>query len=1570
MIVHSSVLYSAVHANASQCAYGYRPYIDTATNALNPCFVALLGAFVGSLLVVCGLWQLAWLLFSRSDESRQFNKVLCKQWGTLPPRRVMALCAVSLQAALYAVQLALLRSADTSSPHIQVCAVTVNLLFVLCVSLPTQYFQYFKSICALGNQLFFYLWQCVLLAFLLVQRAAHWPSDEYNMLPGTLGALLDAALCLNALAILVTDLAAYQPHPVITEYYDQHNMFHTVNVFANYTYTWMNKLITETYDNGKLKDPNHLPLSPVDLNIKGLAVKVEKNWEMEKLTRRNSLLRAIWKTFGATILGAMVLELTKDLLNILEPQVLRLFIKCFSTLPGEFTYPLIHGVFLAFTLFVFNIASTILKNQFFIIIFQAGLGIRGTVQSLVYQKTLRLSGAARADYTTGDILNLLSVDVLRLQRFFENAQTIVGAPMQIVTVLISLYFLLGKAIIGGVVVMVVMIPVNSMLSKKLKNLTKTQMKFKDTRIKTITEILSAMKSIKLYAWEKPMLKKLDHVRNDMELDNLRRIGVAENLIEFAWNCVPLMVSCSSFLIFAYVSDLPLTPELVFPSLSLFKILNIAIYEIPSTINSVIETNVSMERLTKFLLAEEIDTSFIEKSNEVPVEGDDAVEIKNATFLWKSKKNLEDSLANDEEANISSTEVALNKIDTFTAKSGKLTCIVGRVGTGKTTLLKAILGQLPCISGSDPNSPPKLYIRAEKIAYCPQEAWIMNQSIKENILFGRRYDAHIYKRTVKACQLLPDFKIFADGDETMVGEKGISLSGGQKARLALARAVYAQADVYILDDVLSAVDAGVRKNIISQVLDGETGLIRGKTIILATNTLPILKDANIIYVMQAGRIVEADTYQNVTQDNAPDSILKALIQNFETNSASDSDQSKAGSDVSENNSDEAESTKDLYETITGADEETGDASSEDMEGELLRRASFATLKSIPLVDVTKGNRKTEQKREKMEVGRVKLDVYIAYAKACGLGGVLLFVIFLLVSRVFDLAQGFWLKYWSESNEKSGNNGNVSMFVSMYALIGIGSAAFSVSKTIILLIYCSIRASKNLHNNMAFSILRSPMQFFETTPVGRIINRFSTDIDAIDTTIQMIFSVFSNCVLDYLVTILLIGYNMPWFFVFNAFLLVIYYYYQKFYMVQSRELKRLTSVSYSPIMSLMSETLGGKNVISAYDQFYMFIHFNQQRIQNNIDCVFTYRSTNRWLTIRLQAIGAFTILGTALLSLSTVNTDRQLGTGMVGLLMSYVLSITISLTWIVRSSVLLENNVVSVERVLEYCKLTPEADSIVPDHRTEKGWPMRGAIQFKNYSTTYRKDLNPVLNQITLNIDASERVGIVGRTGAGKSSLTLALFRLLEATEGAIFIDGIDISKIGLEDLRSNLAIIPQDAQAFEGTVRYNLDPFDKFQDEELWEAVELAHLKPHLIRLVEGDESDVIPSISDCLNFHVAENGSNLSLGQRQLMCLARALLNKSKILVLDEATAAVDMETDQIIQDTIRSQFKDRTILTIAHRIDTVLDNDKILVLDKGSVKEFDTPSNLLADENSLFYQLCQKGNYLPQKTNDPKANK
>lgn len=1549
------------------CPYGYRPYPDSGTNALNPCFISVISAWQAVFFLLIGSYQL-WKLYKNNKVPPRF-----KNFPTLPSkinsRHLTHLTNVCFQSTLIICELALVsQSSDRVYPFILKKALYLNLLFNLGISLPTQYLAYFKSTFSMGNQLFYYMFQILLQLFLILQRYYHGSSNErLTVISGQTAMILEVLLLFNSVAIFIYDLCIFEPINELSEYYKKNGWYPPVHVLSYITFIWMNKLIVETYRNKKIKDPNQLPLPPVDLNIKSISKEFKANWELEKWLNRNSLWRAIWKSFGRTISVAMLYETTSDLLSVVQPQFLRIFIDGFNPETSS-KYPPLNGVFIALTLFVISVVSVFLTNQFYIGIFEAGLGIRGSLASLVYQKSLRLTLAERNEKSTGDILNLMSVDVLRIQRFFENAQTIIGAPIQIIVVLTSLYWLLGKAVIGGLVTMAIMMPINAFLSRKVKKLSKTQMKYKDMRIKTITELLNAIKSIKLYAWEEPMMARLNHVRNDMELKNFRKIGIVSNLIYFAWNCVPLMVTCSTFGLFSLFSDSPLSPAIVFPSLSLFNILNSAIYSVPSMINTIIETSVSMERLKSFLLSDEIDDSFIER---IDPSADEralpAIEMNNITFLWKSKEVLassqsRDNLRTDEESIIGSSQIALKNIDHFEAKRGDLVCVVGRVGAGKSTFLKAILGQLPCMSGSRDSIPPKLIIRSSSVAYCSQESWIMNASVRENILFGHKFDQNYYDLTIKACQLLPDLKILPDGDETLVGEKGISLSGGQKARLSLARAVYSRADIYLLDDILSAVDAEVSKNIIEYVLIGKTALLKNKTIILTTNTVSILKHSQMIYALENGEIVEQGNYEDVMNRKNNTSKLKKLLEEFDSPIDNGNE-----SDVQTEHRSESEVDEPLQLKVT--ESETEDEVVTESELELIkansRRASLATLRPRPFVGAQLDSvKKTAQEAEKTEVGRVKTKVYLAYIKACGVLGVVLFFFFMILTRVFDLAENFWLKYWSESNEKNGSNERVWMFVGVYSLIGVASAAFNNLRSIMMLLYCSIRGSKKLHESMAKSVIRSPMTFFETTPVGRIINRFSSDMDAVDSNLQYIFSFFFKSILTYLVTVILVGYNMPWFLVFNMFLVVIYIYYQTFYIVLSRELKRLISISYSPIMSLMSESLNGYSIIDAYDHFERFIYLNYEKIQYNVDFVFNFRSTNRWLSVRLQTIGATIVLATAILALATMNTKRQLSSGMVGLLMSYSLEVTGSLTWIVRTTVMIETNIVSVERIVEYCELPPEAQSINPEKRPDENWPSKGGIEFKNYSTKYRENLDPVLNNINVKIEPCEKVGIVGRTGAGKSTLSLALFRILEPTEGKIVIDGIDISDIGLFDLRSHLAIIPQDAQAFEGTVKTNLDPFNRYSEDELKRAVEQAHLKPHLEKMLHSKPRDVDSNeedgnVNDILDVKINENGSNLSVGQRQLLCLARALLNRSKILVLDEATASVDMETDKIIQDTIRREFKDRTILTIAHRIDTVLDSDKIIVLDQGSVREFDSPSKLLSDKTSIFYSLCEKGGYL-----------
>ena len=493
-------------------------------------------------------------------------------------------------------------------------------------------------------------------------------------------------------------------------------------------------------------------------------------------------------------------------------------------------------------------------------------------------------------------------------------------------------------------------------------------------------------------------------------------------------------------------------------------------------------------------------------------------------------------------------------------------------------------------------------------------------------------------------------------------------------------------------------------------------------------------------------------------------------------------------------------------------------------------------------------------------------------------------------------------------------------------------------------------------MAVSVLRAPMSFFETTPIGRILKRFSNDIYKVDEVLGRVFGMFFSNTTKVIFTIIVICF-LTWQFIFIvAPLGVLYVYYQQYYLRTSRELRRLDSVSRSPIFANFQESLNGVTTIRAFDQVLRFKFLNQSRIDKNMSAYHPAVNANRWLAVRLEFLGSFIILSAAGLAILTLRSGH-LAAGLGGLSVSCALQVTQSLNWIVRMTVEVETNIVSVERILEYSRLTPEAPEVIESHRPPTLWPLQGEITFKNYSTRYRPELDLVLKNINLSVKPHEKVGIVGRTGAGKSSLTLALFRIIEASGGNINIDAVDTSAIGLADLRHKLSIIPQDSQVFEGNIRSNLDPNNRFTEDQLWRALELSHLKDHVMKMYEERNED--DEAENALDVKVSEGGSNLSVGQRQLMCLARALLVPSHVLILDEATAAVDVETDQVLQETIRTEFKDRTILTIAHRLNTILDSDKIIVLENGAVAEFDSPQSLLKKKDSLFYALCKQGGFV-----------
>ncbi|KPM46020.1 Metal resistance protein YCF1 [Neonectria ditissima] len=1300
------------------------------------------------------------------------------------------------------------------------------------------------------------------------------------------------------------------------------------DIFSQLTFSWMTPLMRYGYK-VFLTEDDLWGLAKTD-QTKTTGSAFEDAWRYELKHRKNpSLWLALFGAYGGPYCVAAIYKIGNDVSQYLQPQLLRLLIAFVASYGKHNTpEPIIKGAAIALAMFGCAVFQTTMIHQYFQLTFVTGMRIKGGLGSAIYRKSLRLSNEGRSSKTTGDIVNYMAVDAQRLQDLTQFAQQAWSAPFQITICMISLYNLVGWSMMAGIVVMIVMMPLQGFVARIMKNMQKTQMKNKDARSRLINEIITNMKSIKLYAWGSAFMNKLNYVRNEQELKNLRKIGATQAFANFTWTTAPFFVSCSTFTVFVLTQDRPLSTEIVFPALALFNLLTFPLAVLPMVITAIVEASVAVGRLTGFLTAEELQHNAITIKPAPEELGEETVIIRDGTFSWNRHEDKN----------------ALKDIH-FTAYKGELSCVVGRVGAGKSSFLQSILGDLWKVKGS-------VEVRGT-VAYASQQTWILNATVKENIIFGYRYDPDFYEKTIQACALMDDFAQLPDGDETVVGERGISLSGGQKARVSLARAVYARADIYLLDDVLSAVDSHVGRHIIDNVL-GPRGLLASKTRILATNAIAVLRGASFVTMLKDGEIIEKGTYkQLIAMKGLVNDILKTAGHDSGSNSnsepSSSASSSKAATIIEVDSSQAKEEMEEAQERVPEmAPIKTGpSAKPRSSSMATLRRASTATFQG-PRGKLTDeevaGSSKTKQGKEFVEQGKVKWSVYWEYAKENNIYAVGLYILMLLAAQTANIGGSVWLKEWSERNQESHSNNNVGKYIGIYFAIGIGASALTVVQTLILWIFCSIEASRKLHERMANAIFRSPMSFFDTTPAGRILNRFSSsDIYRVDEVLARTFNMLFVNVARSGFTLAVISVSTPAFIALIVPLSLTYYWIQRYYLRTSRELKRLDSVSRSPIYAHFQESLGGISTIRAFRQQQRFELENEWRVDANLRAYFPSISANRWLAVRLEFIGAIVILAAAGFAIISVANGSNLSPGLVGLAMSYALQITTSLNWIVRQTVEVETNIVSVERVLEYAALPSEAPEIIADKRPAVSWPAKGEVDFVNYSTRYREGLDLVLKNINLDIKSHEKIGVVGRTGAGKSSLTLALFRLIEPVLGHIGIDDVDTSTIGLLDLRRRLAIIPQDAALFEGTVRDNLDPGHVRDDTELWSVLEHARLKDHVSSMGGGLESKI------------NEGGSNLSQGQRQLVSLARAMLTPSNILVLDEATAAVDIETDAMLQNTLRSPlFANRTIITVAHRLNTILDSDRVVVLDKGEVVEFDTPSALFKKEG-VFYGLMKQ---------------
>nr|XP_015857887.1 multidrug resistance-associated protein 1 isoform X3 [Peromyscus maniculatus bairdii] len=1159
------------------------------------------------------------------------------------------------------------------------------------------------------------------------------------------------------------------------------------------------------------------------------------------------------------------------------------------------------GYFYTALLFVSACLQTLVLHQYFHICFISGMRIKTAVVGAVYRKALVITNSARKSSTVGEIVNLMSVDAQRFMDLATYINMVWSAPLQVILALWLLWLNLGPSVLAGVAVMVFMVPFNAVMAMKTKTYQVAHMKSKDNRIKLMNEILNGIKVLKLYAWELAFQDKVMDIRQE-ELKVLKKSAYLAAVGTFTWVCTPFLVALSTFAVYVTVDESNiLDAKKAFVSLALFNILRFPLNILPMVISSIVQASVSLKRLRIFLSHEELEPDSIERWSIKDGGGMNSITVKNATFTWARGE-----------------PPTLNGIN-FSIPEGALVAVVGQVGCGKSSLLSALLAEMDKVEGH--------VALKGSVAYVPQQAWIQNDSLRENILFGHPLKERYYKAVLEACALLPDLEILPSRDRTEIGEKGVNLSGGQKQRVSLARAVYCNSDIYLFDDPLSAVDAHVGKHIFEKVV-GPMGLLKNKTRILVTHGISYLPQVDVIIVMSGGKISEMGSYQELLdRDGAFAEFLRTYASAEQDLASEDDSVSGSGKESKPvENGMLVTVGKHPQRHLSSSSSHSGDASQQHSSTAELQKAG-AKEETWKLMEA-----------DKAQTGQVQLSVYWDYMRAIGLFISFLSIFLFLCNHVSALASNYWLSLWTDDHPTvNGTQEHRTFRLSVYGALGIlqGVSVFGYSMAVSI---GGIFASRHLHLDLLCNVLRSPMSFFERTPSGNLVNRFSKELDTVDSMIPQVIKMFMGSLFNVIGAVIIILLATPIAAVIIPPLGLVYFFVQRFYVASSRQLKRLESVSRSPVYSHFNETLLGVSVIRAFEEQERFIRQSDLKVDENQKAYYPSIVANRWLAVRLECVGNCIVLFAALFA---VISRHSLSAGLVGLSVSYSLQITSYLNWLVRMSSEMETNIVAVERLKEYSETEKEAPWQIQETAPPSTWPHSGRIEFRDYCLRYREDLDLVLKNINVTIEGGEKVGIVGRTGAGKSSLTLGLFRINESAEGEIIIDGVNIAKIGLHHLRFKITIIPQDPVLFSGSLRMNLDPFSQYSDEEVWMALELAHLK------------GFVSALPDKLNHECAEGGENLSVGQRQLVCLARALLRKTKILVLDEATAAVDLETDDLIQSTIRTQFEDCTVLTIAHRLNTIMDYTRVIVLDKGEVRECGAPSELL-QQRSIFYSMAR----------------
>uniref|UniRef100_A0A674CXX2 ATP-binding cassette sub-family C member 5 n=1 Tax=Salmo trutta TaxID=8032 RepID=A0A674CXX2_SALTR len=1197
----------------------------------------------------------------------------------------------------------------------------------------------------------------------------------------------------------------------------------------------------------------------------------ERLWEEEvaKVGLEKASLGGVFMRFQRTrLLVAFLVSIFFTLSAVLVYEILN-----YAEAPGTST--LVHGVGLCVALFISEFSKAFFASLLWAVNLRTAIRVKSSFSIIAFQKIISLRSIS--NISVGEMINVLTSDGYRMFEAVLFGTFLLCIPVLLTVCIIYACYTLGYTALIGVSVYLVFIPVQFTMARLIQRFRRKAVSVTDTRVRTMNEVLTCIKLIKMYAWETSFEKKITDIRKK-EKQLLELAGYTQSINSSITTIIPTLATILTFVVHTLLG-LPLGSAEAFTIISIFNSMRFSLGLLPFSVKAIAEGQVSLARLKKLLMTQNPESYLVQRHGSTS-----ALVMEKATFTWTRPEGQTTTTVPDTTASLKRGKVepqgrngphtqgqngthtpgqngthtpgrneakpTLRNIS-FNLPKGNLLGICGNVGSGKTSLISSILEQMHLQHGS---------VTADgAFAYVSQQAWIFHGTVQDNILMGEPFNQTRYDKVISACSLIPDLAILPYGDQTEIGERGLNLSGGQKQRVSLARAVYSNKDIILLDDPLSAVDAHVGKHIFEDCIKKT---LKGKSIILVTHQLQYLEFCDEVLVLESGKVKEAGTHKALMKAKGR---YAQMINNFQ------------------------------------------------MERSQVRSPRYP---SLPLV-------------------RRYILLSLIIIAFIGLVGTTAF-------------SNWWLSYWLEqgsgvtnvSNSTAGNislNPDLSFYQMVYSLVVVAMLVFSFIKGYSFT-KVTLHASSKLHDTMFRNILNSPMSFFDTTPTGRMVNRFSKDQDEVDTMLPFNMENFLQFCLMVTYTIITISAVFPPLLIaitlLGAIITLILY---------IREMKRMENVSRSPWISLTTSTIQGLGTIHAYDKREQYIQQFKEMSDNNSNHFLLFNCGTRWLSFWLDFLSASVTLMVALFV--ALSSPDIISPAMKGLALSYTIQLTGTLQYVVRLSTELEAKFLSVERLQEYIGCVSEAPRRVKDALIPEGWPHKGAISFKDYTMRYRANTPIVLDGLQLNIQPREKLGIVGRTGSGKSSLGVALFRLVEPAAGTIFIDGVDTSAIGVEDLRSKLSVIPQDPVLFIGTVRYNLDPFNSYSDEDIWSALEKTYMKHTISSLPEKLQSEVV------------ENGENFSVGERQLMCMARALLRNSKIILLDEATASIDSETDSLIQHTIRDVFQDCTMLTIAHRINTVLESDRILVMDAGKAVEFDSPEVLMQRPDSQFAALLAAAN-------------